>query len=90
MKDEWKVFTSKWERFDAYEHAFKQKLIMAYDSQYSETMSDDLLGFTHVFVYEMLDHLLDQCLALTDVEKEERLKETKAVWNQDIAISTYF
>ena len=32
------------------------------------------MGYTHVCVSEMLDHLLDQCHAITDTEKAEKLE----------------
>ena len=87
---EWSEQIAQWERFDAYEHVFKMKLEAAYDSQYFEVLRDDLLGYTHVCVTEMLDHLLEQCLALTDVEKQERLLTTQQPWNQDVALPTYY
>ena len=87
---EWAEHTKQWERFDAYEHVFKNKLEGAFDSQYFDTLRDDLLGYTHVCVSEMLDHLLTQCLALTDVEKQERLAAVGTPWNQDLALGTYF
>ena len=90
MVAEWKEYVAQWERFDAYEHVFKTKLIQAYDSQYFETLRDDLLGFTHVCVSEMIDHLLQQCLPLTDIEKDEKLKAAQAPWNQDDDITTFF
>ena len=50
MVAEWKEYVAQWERFDAYEYVFKQKLIQAYNPQYFETLRDDLLVFTHVCV----------------------------------------
>lgn len=90
MTAEWTEQHQEWERFDAYEHVFKEKLEGAYDSQYFDVLKDNILGFTHVCVSEMLDHLHSNCLALTDVEKEKRLEETKLPWDQDIALPTYF
>ena len=87
---EWNELLVQWERFDAYEHVFKNKLEGAYDKQYFTVLRDDLLGYTHICVSEMLDHLLEQSLALTDVEKDERLKATSRPWDQDIALATYF
>ena len=52
------------------------KLEAAFDSQYFEVLRDDLLGYTHVCVSEMLAHPLEQCLALTGVGKQERLMAT--------------
>ena len=74
MVTEWNKQVKQYERFDAYEHVLKGKLEAAYDSQYFDTPKDDLLGFTPVCVSEMLDHLTQQSLALTDVEKQERLQ----------------
>ena len=90
MVAEWNEQVKQYERFDAYEHVFKEKLEAAYDSQYFDTLKDDLLGFTHVCVSEMLDHLTQQSLALTDVEKQERLQAAQLPWNQDDAIDTFY
>ena len=35
---EWKEFSEQWERFEAYEHVFKDKLEAAYDSHYFQTL----------------------------------------------------
>ena len=38
----------------------------------------------------MLDHLLSQCLALTDVEKQEKFLAALKPWIQDQTITTFF
>ena len=87
---EWNEHVNQWERFDAYEFVFKTKLEAAYDSQYFDTLCDDLLGYTHVCVSEMLDHLLDHCLGLTDVDKQEKLQAVLKPWNHDDDIKTFY
>ena len=52
-----KELIAQWERFDAYESVYKTKIEEAYDAQYFESLKDDLLGFSHVSVRKMLDHL---------------------------------
>ena len=90
MVAEWREHVEQWERFDAYEHVFKDKVEAAYDSQYFLTLSDDLLGYTHVCVSEMLDHLLDQCLEITDTEKSDKLEAALKPWNPDEDINAFF
>ena len=79
MVTKWAQHVRQYERFDAYKTVFKEKLVAAYDSHYfqtlcNKTLCDDLLGYMHVCVSKMLDHLLDQCLAITDTEKAEKLE----------------
>ena len=66
---EWAQRAEQYERFDAYETVFKEKLEAAFDSHYFQTLCNDLLEYTHMCVSKMLDHPLNQCLAITDTEK---------------------
>ena len=66
--------------FEAYETALKEKLEDAYDVSYLEALKDDLLGFTHVTVREMLSHLEEQCLALTTTDKKQKLRQIELNW----------
>ena len=86
----WNEQINEFDRFDAHEAVFKEKLFEAYDLSYWVTLRCDLLGFTPVSVAEMLDHLLTQCLALTDTEKDAMLDEAKIPWNQDMPLEIYF
>ena len=90
MVADWKQHVEQWERFDAYEHVFKDKLEGAYDRNYFTTLCDDLLGYTHVCVSEMLEHLLEQCLEITDTEKAEKLEKILKPWDQDEDINAFF
>ena len=49
-----------------------------------------MLNFTHKTEKEMLDHLKKQCLALTNMENKEQLKETDFPWDPEEDISMYF
>jgi len=80
----------EWERLDAYETAFKQKIEEAYDSQYLEAIKDDILELSVLTVRDVIDHLGQQCLALTNVEKEAKLEETRLPWDLNDDIQTYF
>ena len=90
MVAEWKEYVEQWERFDAYEMVFKEKVEAAFDSQYFVTLCDDLLGYTQVCVSEMLDHLVEQCLEITDTEKAEKLQAALKPWNPDQDIDAFF
>ncbi len=80
----------EWERWDAYETAYKQKIEEAYDAQYLETLKDDILELSACSVDEVLEHLELQCLALTNVEREAKLAETRVPWDLHDDITTYF
>ena len=53
----------------------------AYDETYFGTIKDDLLGFSHLTVNAMLEHLREQCLAVTFKEKKKKLKEINISWD---------
>ena len=80
----------KWDKFEAHETVFKNKLEAAFDSMYFGALHDELLGFTHVCVSEMLDHLRGQCLEMTDVEKSARMEDTRVKWDQGDELTSYF
>ena len=80
----------EWERFDAYETVFKEKIEEAYDAQYLEALRDEILEMSHLTVSEVLAHLSLQCLALTNVEKEAKLAETRLPWDLHDDIKTFF
>ena len=46
-------------------------------------MKDDVLGFMHVTVADMLRHLEGQCHALTSREKKSKLAEVNVPWDQN-------
>ena len=68
--------------FEAYETHYKEQIATAYDESYLEALENELLGFTHVTVSEMLEHLREQCLAMTSREKKQKLKEVNLEWEQ--------
>ena len=80
----------EWDRWDAYETAYKQKIEEAYDAQYLETIKDDILELSALTVEEVLEHLQLQCLALTNVEKDAKLEETRIPWDLHDDITTFF
>ena len=55
-----------------------------------DVLKDDILQYTPVCVSEVLDHLLEQSLPLTNVEKDEQLVATQLPLDQDLAMVTYF
>ena len=66
--------------FEAQETHYKDAVAAAYDKTYFNTIKDDLLGFTHLTVNEMLEHLKEQCLVMTFREKRQNLKEISIIW----------
>ena len=67
--------------FEAYETYYKDAMAAAYDDTYFDTIKDELLGFSHLTVNAMLEHLREQCLAMTFKEKKKKLKEININWD---------
>jgi len=80
----------EWEQWDACKTAYKQKIEEAYNAQYLETIKDDVLELSALTVEEVLKHLQLQCIALTNVEKDTKLEETRIPWDLHDDITTYF
>ena len=74
--------------FEACQIYYKDAIADAYDETYFEALRDDLLGFTHLTVSDMFDHLREQCLAMTSKEKKQKLKDINLEWepNTDIRV----
>jgi len=67
-----------------------KKIEEAYDAQYLETIKDDIIELSALTVEEVLKHLQQQCIALTNVEKDTKLEETRIPWDLHDDITTYF
>ena len=80
----------EWERFNTYKVTFKQQIEEAYNAQYLESLQDKILELSHLTVCDLLDHLEQQCLALTHVEIEAKMAETRIPWDLHNNIKIYF
>ena len=81
---------TQYEIFEAYEEAFKEKIILACDKAYIVTIKNELSGFADKTVAQMLDHLEQQCLSLTAQDKKIKIKDVNLPWDRDNNIETYF
>ena len=81
---------AQWDRFDALETVFKGALEEAYDGAYLADKKDDVMGFSHLTVNNLLDHLETKGLALTTLEKNTKLAEIQCEWDKNDDIGTYF
>jgi hypothetical protein len=81
---------AQYDLFEEYESAFKSMIEDAYDAAYLATLRDDILGFGHVTTRDMIEHLEQQCLALTSREKTIKLRDTLIPWDQNDDVTTYF
>ena len=70
-EEERKALLERWETFNAYKLAYKTKLAAAYDDPYWATLKHNILGFSHLTVSQMIEHLERQFLALTNREKNK-------------------
>ena len=68
--------------FDAHKQVFKDRIEEAYDAVCLTALKDDILGFSHLSVGDMLNHLELQCLSLIDREKAKQLREMKIEWDK--------
>ena len=49
-----------------------------------------MLGFSHLNVSGLLDHLESKALALTTLEKNQKLADIQCKWDKNDDIGTYF
>ena len=66
---------------EAYQTHFKEQIAAACDKSYLKALKDDLQGFTHITAGDMIDHLREQCLAMTSKEKKQKLKQIDLAWD---------
>ena len=81
---------TQYKTFKGYGEAFKDKIVLACDKVYLVTIKNELFGFADKNVAQMLDHLEQQCLALTVQDKKTKMKNFNIPWDQDDDIETYF
>ena len=60
------------------------------DKAYLVIIKNELFGFAEKSVAQMLDHLEQQCLALTARDKKMKMKDVNLPWDRDDDIDTYF
>ena len=80
----------QFDTFDGHEAYFKEAIEGAYDAVWLKTLCDDVLGFSHLTVGEMLDHLETQCLSLTDRAKAKKLRDIHVEWDKNDDVATFF
>ena len=68
----------------------KQLITFAYDLCWLKEIEDNFLDFTHKTEFEMLKHLLSQCLKLKNREKIAKLKNTEYPWISEEDLALYF
>ena len=66
---------TQYETFEGYGEAFMGKIVLACDKVYLVTIKNELFGFADKSVAQMLDHLDQQCLALTARDKKTKMKD---------------
>ena len=84
------VLITHYEIFEGHEEAFKDKIFLACDEVYLVTIINELFGFSGKTVAQMLNHLEQQCLALTVQEKKIKMKDVNLPWDRNENIETYF
>ena len=70
----------KYDIFEANQTYHKDAIVAAHDETYFDVIRGDLLGFTHLTVNDLLEHLKEQCLAMTFEKKRRELKEINLRW----------
>ena len=81
---------TQYKTFEGYEEAYKDKIVLACDEAYLVTIKIELFGFADKSVAQMLEHLEQQCLALTARDKKTKMKDVNIPWDRDANIKTYF
>ena len=81
---------TQYEIYEGYKDAFKENIFLACDEAYLVTIENELFGFAKKTVSQMLDHLEQQCLALTARDKKIKLEDVNLLWDCNDDIETYF
>ena len=81
---------TQYETFKGYEEVFKDKIFLACDEENLVTIKNKLFGFAEKSFAQMLEHLEQQCLALTARKKKTKMKDVKIPWDRDDDIENYF
>ena len=68
----------------------KQLIVKAYTPCWIEEIKDDILEFTVKSAKEMLDHLVTQCLKVTNHEKKKLIKNTEFLLLAEEDVTVYF
>ena len=76
--------------FEALEAFFKRRISDAYDGMYLCNLHNNVLGFSHVTVADMLKHLRNHCLAINDVDRAMKLQQVHVRWDTIDNIYTFF
>ena len=75
--------------FEVDQTFYKDAIATVYNETYLDVIHNELLGFTHLTVNDLLEHLKEQCLAMTFKEKMRKLKEINLRWEHGIDICLY-
>ena len=68
----------------------KQLIVKAYAPCWPEEIEDNILEFTIKSAKEMLDHLVTQCLKVTNREKKKLIKNAEFLWLSKVDTTVYF
>ena len=68
----------------------KQLIVKAYAPCWLEENEDDILEFTVKSAKEMLEHLVTQCLKVTNQEKKKLINNTEFLWLAEEDVTAYF
>ena len=90
MEADWDTRREEHEVYLGVEDAMKQLIINAYDLCWLKEIEDNFLDFTHKTEFEMLKHLLSQCLKLKNREKRGKLKNTEFTWLANKYVAIFF
>ena len=89
MEAEWDTHQEEHEVYFGVEDATKKLTSNAYDLCWLEEIEDNVLDFTHKPAFQIMNHLLSQCINLTNREKPEKLKNTELPWLADENFAIY-
>ena len=72
---------TQYDTFQGYEEAFKDNIVLVCDEAYIVTIKNELFGFSDKTVSQMLEHIEQQCLALTARDKKTNMKDVNLPWD---------
>ena len=90
LETAWETRRQDHEIYLGIKDAMKQLIVKAYAPCWLEEIEDNILEFTVKSAKNMLDHLVRQCLKVTNREKKELIKNTEFPWLAEEDVTVYF
>ena len=90
MEAKWETRHQDHEIYLGVQDSIKMLIVNAYEPCWLEEIEDDVVELTQKTAFKFLEHLITQCLKITNREKKMKIKNTESPWLVDEDVTVYF